>query len=260
MNISSVFPFYTKDNNGITFGLEAFGLGSFENGIPQSIFSKNLGFAIDFGAVYRINQQIRVSGSVTDLGFIRWRGTPLNMSIKPLADGKDYEFSGFTSDQILNFIRNGIGINLDSIINNNFILNEIDAYTTMLTSKIMFDGYFDLTPSNRFILQFKGFIMGKSFLPQFTVAYNGTFFNLIDVVVSYSMMRKSYANLGLGLGFRMGPMHLYVGTDNVLAPINFFNTSRMNAVVGWVVNFPVKAKVKEAELNSIFKKSEGEIN
>jgi hypothetical protein len=52
----------------------------------------------------------------------------------------------------------------------------------------------------------------------------------------------------------MGPMHLYAGADNVLAPINLFNTSKINGTFGLLVDFPVKAKVKEAELRSMFKK------
>jgi len=258
MNIASALPFYTKDANG-NINLSLGSLLNFENGVMgvvKNVFSKNLGFAIDLGAVYRINQQIRVSASITDLGFIKWKGTPLNISIKPLPDGKDYEFAGFTTNQISNFIKNGINISLDSIINNNFVVQGIDSYNTMLTSKIMADGYFDLTPSNRFILQFKGYIMGKTLLPQFTVAYNGTFFNFIDVVVSYSILPKDYSNLGLGLGLRLGPIHLYAGTDNVLAPLNLLNTSKLNATFGLLIDFPVKAKVKEVRLESIFKKKE----
>jgi hypothetical protein len=253
VNVASVMPFYSKDKNGkINFNMGS--LFNFDNNVLKGAFSKNLGFAIDLGAVYRINQQIRVSVSITDLGFIRWKSKPLNMSIKPLANGADYEFSGFTTDQFINFLQNGVTINLDSIVNHNFILAERAPYNTMLTSKIMLDGYFDLTPLNRFIIQFKGFIMGKAFLPQFTIAYNGTFFNMIDVVVSYSMMRKSFANLGVGLGFRLGPAHLYMGTDNVLAPINLFNASKISATFGLLVDLPFKEKVKEAELKSLFKK------
>jgi hypothetical protein len=142
------------------------------------------------------------------------------------------------------------------MVNHNLVLEEINPYTTMLTTKMMLDGYFDLTPSNRLIVQFKGYCLGKHFLPQFTVAYNGTFWNVIDVVVSYTMMKKSFANIGVGFGFRMGPVHLYAGTDNILAPINLLNAPKMNATVGLLVDFPVKAKVKEAELKSLFEKKE----
>jgi len=252
VNMSSVVPFYSEDKNGnVVFNSNA--LFRFFGNVPgavKSTFSRNPGFAIDLGAVYRINQQIRVSLAVSDLGFIKWRATPINMSIKPLPEGKDYEFSGFTTHHIKHFLENGIS--LDSIVNNNFVLKTVPAYTTMLTSKIMADGYFDLTPSNRFIMQFKGFIMGRSFLPQFTLAYNGTFFNAIDVVVSYSMMKKSFANLGLGAGFRMGPMHLYFGTDNLFAAINVFNATKMNFTFGLLVNLPIREKVIEPQLTSLF--------
>ena len=257
MNVASVIPFYKKDANGNimldTDGL--YNIGEDWRGLVKSVFSKNLGFAIDLGAVYRINQQIRVGAAVTDLGFIRWQGAG---SVLNIAGSKDFTFTGLTSDQITNLVQNGLNINLDTIfnmINNNFAFNEPKAYNTMLTSKIMADLYFDVTPSNRFILQFKGYIMGKAFLPQFTVAYNGSFFRVFDIVVSYSMMKQSFANLGVGLGIRIGPIHLYAGTDNILAVTNILNSAKVNATAGLLINFPIK-KVKEPELRSMFNKKE----
>jgi len=257
MNVASVIPFHTKDANG-NIKLETedlFNIGNNWRGLARSVFSKNLGFAMDLGTVYRINQQIRVGAAVTDLGFIRWRGKG---SILNIAGSTDFTFTGLTSDQITDLIQNGINIDLDTIfnmVNNNFDFNEPKRYNTMLTSKITLDGYFDLTPSNRFILQFKGYIMGKAFLPQFTMAYNGSFFNVFDIVVSYSMMKKSFANIGLGLGIRIGPVHLYAGTDNILAAANILNTAKVNATAGLLINFPIK-KVKELELRSMFKEKE----
>jgi len=252
MKVSSVSPFYKIDKDGIYLDTESF----FDyRKLIRNCFSKNLGFAIDLGAVYRINQQIRVSASITDLGFIRWKGTPLKMSVKNDMDGYK-SFSGFNSEQIMNFIRNGLNYNFDSlvnIVNNNLILEDIPAYNTALTSKIMLDGYFDLTPSNRFILQCKGYILGKYFLPQFTLAYNGTFFNVFDVVVSYSVMKRSFSNLGVGFGVRIGPLHLYAGTDNIFATVNLLNVTKVNAAFGLLFDFPVQAKVKEPELKSLFK-------
>jgi len=270
MNVASVVPFYKKGANG-SIELNSEALSNFGNNILRNAFSKNLGFAIDLGAVYRINQHIRVSASLTDLGFIRWRGEGAVLNIASNLLVNSFEFSGFTADQISDFIGDKEKVKqylsfdtIVNIVNNNFDLNDPKAYNTMLTSKIMLDGYFDLTPSNRFILQFKGYIMGKNFLPQFTMAYNGTFFNVFDIVVSYSMMRKSFANLGLGLGIRMGPVHLYAGTDNILAAANILNATKANVTAGLLINFPVKAKVKEPEVNRFFslfntKESEQEV-
>ena len=255
MKAASVVPFYKLENGEIKLDAESI---SDYRSLAKHIFSKNLGFAIDFGAVYRINQQIRVSASVTDLGFIRWKSTPLQMGVKSM-DVEWKEFSGFTSEQIMNFFRNGFDFSFDSLINvvnNNLYLEPAKNYSTSLTSKIMLDCYFDLTPSNRFIVQGKGYILGKNFLPQLTLAYNGTFFNILDVVVSYSMMKKSFTNLGVGLGLRIGPLHLYTGTDNVFAAVNLLNAKKINATFGLLLDFPVQSKVKEPELKSVFKKKE----
>jgi len=255
MKAASVIPFYKTENDEII--LDAASFYDYRE-LSRHIFSKNIGFAIDLGAVYRINQQIRLSASITDLGFIRWKGTPLQMGVRSM-DVEWKSFSGFNSEQIMNFIRNGFNFNFDSlinIVNSNLYLEPAKNYTTSLTSKIMLDGYFDLTPSNRFIIQGKGYILGKSFLPQLTLAYNGTFFNVFDVVVSYSMMKRSFANLGVGLGIRIGPLHLYTGTDNVFAAVNLLNAKKINATFGLLFDFPVKTKVKEPELNSLVKKKE----
>ena len=246
MKVASVVPFYKKNDKGeIEFTTaNMFNMKNFN-------FTKNLGFAIDLGAVYRINQQLRVSAAVTDLGFIRWKGSPLNLSAKTK---QEYSvFSGFSETQIRGFIEDGIKLDIDSLVNKNFSLQTTKSYSTMLTSKFMVAGSFDLTPCNRFTMQFKGYLVGKQFIPQFTVAYNGTFFNVIDVVLSYSMMKKSYTNLGVGLGLRIGPLHLYTGTDNLLAAFDLLNASRLNATVGLLIDFPVKAKIKEPQLKSMYK-------
>jgi len=266
LNAASVFPFYKKDSEGnikIDLGsLFSTGIGSKK--IMNDILTKNIGFAIDLGVVYRINQEFRVSASITDLGFIKWKSSALKISTDPNANS--FDFSRINADELLKLLKTGsIDADKNKDFFNGVICSEINSYVTMLTSKIMIDGYFDVTPSNRFIIQGKGYILGKNFLPQLTLAYNGTFYNAIDVVVSYSMMEKSFANLGIGLGFRMGPAHLYFGTDNVLAafsknskdviaPINLFNASRVDFTVGLLVDFPFKAKVKEPVLKSIFKK------
>lgn len=252
INVASAVPFYTKDANGdIKLDLDAHTDVNWRRYVANA-FSKNLGFAIDLGATYRITQRLRVSAAVTDLGFINWKGTPLNITSK---QGEWLKFEGLNANQITDVIENGFSslLSLDSlfhIVNNNFELNAIKSYNTMLTSKVMLDASFDLTPSNRFIVQFKGYIMGKHFLPQFTVTYNGTFFNAIDVVVSYSMMRNSFDNLGLGLGFRMGPVHLYFGTDNLLAAANVFNIRKANVTAGLLVNFPIK-RIQETDLRIV---------
>jgi len=257
INMASAIPFY---NTQETFSLNTPKFNTKQDilNLMNDCFSKNLGFAIDFGAVFRINQHFRVSASVTDLGFIKWKGSPINMSIKPLNNGEYTTISDLTTKQVVTSFKNGISIDFDSIAN--FTLKEIPSYKSMLTSKIMVDGCIDFTPSHRLILQCKGYILGKDFIPQLTVAYNGTFLNLIDLVVSYSILKNSYSNLGVGFGVRLGPVHLYAGTDNVLAAIHLVNAKKVNATAGLLIDFPVSAKVKESNLKCLFPKNKRTTN
>ena len=243
IKLASAIPFYERTSDGdIAFNFNNFNISD----MALNCFSKNLGFAIDLGAVFRINQQIRVSASVTDLGFIKWKGVPMNYSIQ--TTGSRFKDMGFTYEQILE-IFNHLDFNKEEF---RFSVDGISSYKTMLTTKLMADIYFDLTPSNRFIFQMKGHFIGKNLLPQFTVAYNGTFFNVIDIVISYSLLKKSFDNIGLGLGLRLGPIHLYAGTDNVLSAFKILNAKRMNVTTGVLIDFPITKKVKEKELWSFF--------
>jgi len=254
LSVASVIPFYIKEQAKLLLSSEGIKNIDFADAYGKS-FSKNSGFALDIGAVFRINKEIRISAAVSDLGFIRWRSTPLKMTLK--SEGEvDILLNNVSEELISNLIKNGINISLDSMItiaNANFSLKKLDNYFTLITSKFMADCYFDLTPNNRFIVQFKGYLLGDTFLPQFTVAYNGTFFDTFDVVVSYSMMKNSFANLGVGLGIRVGPLHLYLGTDNIIVAKQLFNTTKVNATAGVLFDFPLEVKHKEPKLKSMYK-------
>ena len=70
---------------------------------------------------------------------------------------------------------------------------------------------------------------------------------MIDVIATYSMTKKSYANVGIGLGIRLGPIHLYGGTDNILAVLNPLNSSIINAQFGLIFDWGIK-KAKEKKI------------
>jgi len=250
VKMSAFFQYYNKDENGkLSFTYE-----DITTNIRKTIgncFSKNMGVALDFGIVFRINQQFRVSASFTDLGYIKWKGFPLNIK----AEKADFEIAGFNFDKDFFYFKD-ILTDYDSALQ----FNPIKSYKSLLTPKVMADFYFDITPSNRLILQFKGYIIGKSLLPKFSFAYNGTFFNIFDVVASYSIMKQSYLNLGVGFGIRLGPLHLYAGTDNIFSAINFLNADKINATFGLLFDFPVSGKkIKEERLKSMFKTKEEKI-
>src|SRR6056297_1745020 len=95
---------------------------------------KNLGVAIDFGAIYRMNDQFEFSLSILDIGSISWKNNVANMSQKA-----EFNFEGYriaTLDQ-------------DSIVERDFVDELVDSagfevtnesYTTGLPAKIYLGG------------------------------------------------------------------------------------------------------------------------
>ena len=261
LRFATPVPVFKVENNRIV--MEDFstmnGFSDYMN-LAKSAITGNSGTGIDLGVLYRINNEFGVSFSVNDLGFIKWKTSTISIKTKPLEEGEfvDSEgnvvFSGLTTD-ILNKLMNGATISeafgvpasFDTLFQDLFTIEELPYYYTSLTTKLNAEGYYQINESNRFSALFKGYIVNKTFVPAFTIAYNGNFWNMIDVVASYSMTKKSYANLGVGLGLRLGPVHLYGGTDNLLAVFNPLNSTIINAQFGLIFDWGYK-KAKEKKI------------
>ena len=211
---------------------------------PRDLYG-NQGFGIDLAAEYHFNEHFGIMAAVNDLGFIRWKANNIKLESQVQDVGQFYDngsflFNGLDIDQ-LNLITS------DEAYRERFLdtlkqyfpmeLNPAERYTTRLNTNALLRGYFDIDGMNRFIIQAQGMFYESGFRPALTVAYNGTFFNIIDVCASYTMMKGSFDNLGLGLAFNLGAFHIYAATNNIIGCFKPLNTSSMDAQVGIVLNF-----------------------
>ena len=208
-----------------------------------------MGAAIDLGMTYRINNMFGVAASVLDLGFIHWTSycNQVTGSISETStqdnDGH-FVFDGVTSEDLAEFLENPR--ELSDKIQEIFPIEvtETKAYTKSLASRFLVEGYCNLGKHHRLSALFQGRIVNKQFIPSFTVAWNGNFLNFFDLCVSYTMAKRSYTNLGLGVGFNLKVFHLYVATDNVFGFINkksiqrgILNSHNANVQVGLVFDW-----------------------
>lgn len=263
LRFATPVPLFEVEDNQIQFAdfPEINGVSSILN-MAKGTLTGNSGFGIDLGVLYRINNQFGVSLSATDLGFIKWKTSTIEIKTKPLPEGEfiDSEgnivFNGLNKE-VIDKLMNGASFSeafglppsMDTFLLSLYSIEEIPYYYTSLTSKIGVEGYYQINESNRFSALLKGYIVNKSMIPSLTLAYNGNFWSIIDVVVSYSMTKNSYTNIGMGLGLRLGPVHFYGGTDNVLAVFNPLNSSIINAQFGLIFDWGYKkAKEKKLEL------------
>jgi hypothetical protein len=229
-------------------------IGSYSDIIGN--IGKNLGFAIDFGALYRIGNRFGVELSVHDLGFISWRTNGLRFYSTVENGGSYYEngsfrLNGLSSNMIKDLV-NGKTDQLNAFLDDlkDYFPYSIDEASNkqnmMLNTRINLGGYFDLTPKHRFMVQAQGHIIGKSFLPTVTVAYSGRISDYFDISVPYTIMPGSYDNLGLGLGFNIFGLYIYVASQDILAFRKGFG-SQANFQMGIVANWGYK-KAQEKSL------------
>ena len=187
-------------------------------------FYHNPGFGLDLAASFRIGQRFNVTAAVNDLGRIRWKENNMQLTGKLSENGQYYEedalaFDGIDADHLNLFFtdreyRNAVMDTLSDCFE--FKTETTGEYYTKLPPTFLVRGSFDLNKSNRFIAQFQGCFRGDGFRPAFTVAYNGCFFNKIDLSGTCTMTKGSLLNLGMGLGFKFGAFQMYAATSNWL--------------------------------------------
>ena len=164
-------------------------------------------------------------------------------------DNGDFFFNGLTVDQ-LQLIAN------DDSYREQFLdtlqqyfqleLAPLEKYNTALNTNLLLRGNYDVDAHNRFSAQVQGRCLGSGFRPAFTVAYNGCFYDKLDVCVSYTMMPQSYDNIGLGISGRLfKTCNIYLATNNVIGFFNPLNTSAMNVQAGIVFVLHPEDKINE---------------
>jgi len=227
----SAMPITFDENNDFSI--------DFSNIYPNVV--QNLGFSVDLGGVYRITQRMGVGLSVSDLGFIKWKGNGQQLTSAIADNGSFYDdgsffFNGLTADQLQSLMGDNENSFIDSLAAY-FPLNTetIPGKKTMLNARLAAEFYFDVKPNHRFSAVAQGCIVGKRFLPGLTIAYSGKLAKVFDLMASYSMMPGSYGNLGVGIGFDLWPIYLYVASNNVIvSTANPLNTKHFNVSTGFV--------------------------
>ena len=201
---------------------------------------KNYGAGIDLGAEYRFNEEFGVAAAINDFGFIRWSNNSVKFKGGIENGGSLYHdgafvFTGLTSEQIDGIIEDPdvfFEQMMDTLGGYYDLSSQPSKYFSGLNSTLMVRGFYDYTAEHRFSAQLTGYCSGIGFRPAMTLAYTGSFADNYDVVATYTMMRGSYFNLGLGLSANWNGFLIYAGTNNVLGFINPANTSNVSFQFG----------------------------
>lgn len=188
---------------------------------------KNKGVSLSAGATYKLNDQIRFSFSFSDLGFINWKDSVTNYTLK----GQ----SGFSGVDLLRGYLNNTSIQADTIpdaILNDFKRDTLHtSYRTYLHPKFYASASYDIFRRTTVGFAASG-VYNKKLYPAFTLGFSqgvGRFFNIL-ATMSYN--QKTVRNLGIGLLIKPGPFQIYMIADNIYPAINPLYATNVNFRIG----------------------------
>ncbi|MDP4225905.1 MAG: DUF5723 family protein [Bacteroidota bacterium] len=206
----------------------------------------NPGFALDAGFEYKVDDHFTVSGSLIDLGFIRWRKEITNLSLKG-----NYTFEG---ELVNSYNKDSISDAANAILDtlkNEFYLEGHDAYTTYLSGKMYLGASYNFNNRLSFGLLSSSQIYNKKLYQQLTLSCNLQPIRLLSTSVCYSLLNNKSQNLGFGLSLKLINLNIYAICDQV--PLHWAKSKNSEDGPGYI---PYKTKGMDLRLgvNLVFGK------
>ena len=218
-------------------------------GVSDILNTKNPGFAIDLGGEYQFSDRINFFASITDLGFIRWKSEEYTYNLQ---QDSEFEWKGADISGAISGNDNSMNDAFEDMVDslkNDFRVHNVEAkYTTMLNTKIFLGTTYELNKMFNVGGVLRASFIDGMFFPALTASANARFIRNVSASVAYTMTRRSGANLGIGLTAKLGPLQLYLQTDNILA-VNYTKTKAVNARFGINLLFGHKDKRNKVKEN-----------
>ncbi|NLN29937.1 MAG: hypothetical protein GX158_01655 [Bacteroidales bacterium] len=173
----------------------------------------NKGLGLDIGLEYILSDRFRLSASVTDLGYIRWKRDLTNLQSENQFVLSAVSFQDIY-DGSIDFGELGQEI-FDSLQKAFTVTSTAIPYKTNIPAGLILGAGYSPTGSLTLGLLSHTRFDGNSFRETFTVSANLNIGNALSTSLAYTAASHSYDNLGLGLAFRLGIFQLYALADRI---------------------------------------------
>jgi hypothetical protein len=226
VNISgpvTIFKNSKNDIDSIGFDDKKIGTTDFLSG------KKNMGMGLDIGATYDISDRFKLTASITDLGFIRWKNEVTNLKAK-----NQFLFNGLSMDNVLNgtmtfdSVANLMG---ESLKNAFKVSDSKRPFTTWLPFSVTLGGSYNVTKQFSVGLLSYSRIIGKQVREAMTLSANINIGNSLSASLGYTAENHQYDNLGAGLAFRAGVTQFYLVTDRIPVMWNRIKNDNSNIIL-----------------------------
>lgn len=175
------------------------------------LFGQNRGMAFDIGASYEVIPGLELSVAATDIGSITWRENTATYRSRGQYewDGQDFAYGsegGFDIDTI-------IGDIVDAL---EFTETTGEEFTSTLPTSYTINARYNLTPKHGFGLTFQQNEWNSRSYSNYGFSYIGNWSKWFSVYASYSLIEGDNTNIGVGFSANLGPIQLYLMTDDIL--------------------------------------------
>jgi outer membrane protein OmpA-like peptidoglycan-associated protein len=217
------------------------------------LFGRNHGVGLDLGFSWEvIDSTLRVSASLVDLGFIRWKNDPINI----FANEASFTFEGLDVndfpdiDSIDGTFFDSLGNSLLDSLEGTFTPDSsFDAYTAPTIPRFYIGANYLINDKMDAGILFSGEVYKGQFRPTVTASYNLRVGQVLQISPTWTYMNRSILNPGLGFSVNAGPVQLYAVADNILAP--FAPQSVRTAHVHAGINLTMGRKPKDRDEDGI---------
>ncbi|OFX88122.1 MAG: hypothetical protein A2W99_10760 [Bacteroidetes bacterium GWF2_33_16] len=212
--------------------------------IDYALQHNNMGLGVDLGVYYKPFNNLALSLSIIDLGYIKWDTDVTNLELKG-----DFTFKGVDlGEQVINdSIGDPFDLIIDSLENSFTISNNATSFTTGLGTKVYFGASWLVSKKFDLSFLYRGYYLNDHLNNAYTFSANARPVRWISTTISYSIMNGSYNNIGLGLVLGGAPLQLYVIADNASAALWGHETTSVNFRVGLNIAFGCRQKTKAAD-------------
>lgn len=207
------------------------------------------GSAIDLGASYQLLDNLTLSASVLDLGFISWGASSTTAGIAD-GNGEGFTFPGFTLPIGDNNSGNSMSDQFSEMTDNltdlfHFRQQESKGRTTMLRSTINFGAEYSLF-DNRLgfgLLSSTRFYTPRAFT-ELTASANYRPVDWFAASLSYSFIHSDFKTFGFALNFSPSWINFFIGTDYMLTKVTpqFVPVDAHTANVFFGLSIPLRGR------------------
>ena len=188
--------------------------------ITDNFLLSNTGFGIDLGANYKVNQNLTVSASIRDLGYIKWKDFTSGIEFNSV----NYAFTGI---DVLDFFdadaEMAIEQELDSIEALYDPQETTPSYSSALNTKLYLGADYSLGKMHKVgAVFYTDFFKGR-LDPAFTLSYNLKLGRTLNTMIGASYRDNTFGDIGAGFSLKLLGLQFYAATQNLFG---FFYPAR----------------------------------